>query len=360
MKNLEPRAGSKSRHRKDIGRYRGLAGVAPVLVAAVLTLGVAGCAPQRQWPGPRTVAPRLDADAFITSDGTRLPLRVWPAHGRARAVIVAVHGFNDYSRAFEAPARWWADRGITVYAYDQRGFGATAKPGLWGGTDLLVGDLQAVIGAVARAHPSLPLFVLGHSMGGAVAIAALAGVASPESPVKGVILAAPAVWGGSALNPFYRLGLWLAAHIASSRKLTGEGLDITPSDNIAMLRALGRDPLVIKETRIDALYGLVHLMGVAHGLRRALRVPVLLLYGERDEVIPREPVDALALVLPARSQYVRYGAGYHMLLRDVQGRTVWRDILAWVDRQAGAGQTVTAQPGFAPTEDEARLRRTCK
>ncbi len=328
------------------------------MVLALLALVVAGCTPQRQWPAPRTTTPALTQDAFITTDGERLPLRIWPANGAPRAIIVAVHGFNDYGRAFEAPARWWARHGITTYAYDQRGFGASRMPGIWAGTDLLVDDLRALIRAVARHHPGLPLFVLGHSMGGAVAIAALAGVAPSATPVTGVILVAPAVWGGPALNPLYRVSLWLAAHVVPGRKLTGRGLDITPSDNIAMLRALGRDPLVIKETRVDAIYGLMHLMDTAYDLRRDLQIPTLLLYGERDEIIPRKPVDALALGLPAGSHYIRYGAGYHMLLRDLQGRTVWRDIVVWIQgRTAGAQVVERGQPGLTPAVDGVRRRR---
>ena len=45
-----------------------------------------------------------------------------------KAVILALHGFNDYSNAFAMPARLWAERGIASYAYDQRGFGGA--PGL--------------------------------------------------------------------------------------------------------------------------------------------------------------------------------------------------------------------------------------
>jgi hypothetical protein len=64
---------------------------------------VAACAPRLQDPGPdatRSMAPQLTADMFSTSDGVALPLRRWLPEGDPKAVVVALHGFNDYSNAF--------------------------------------------------------------------------------------------------------------------------------------------------------------------------------------------------------------------------------------------------------------------
>jgi alpha-beta hydrolase superfamily lysophospholipase len=58
------------------------------------------------------------------------------------AVIVALHGMNDYAEAFVLPAPYWAAHGITTYAYDQRGFGRTPSRGVWGGVGLMTEDLR--------------------------------------------------------------------------------------------------------------------------------------------------------------------------------------------------------------------------
>jgi alpha-beta hydrolase superfamily lysophospholipase len=177
---------------------------------------------------------------------------------------------------------------------------------------------------------------MGESMGGAVTIAALAtGVLDAD----GVILVAPAVWSRSEM-PFYQTAsLWIAAHTLPWLKLTARGLDILPSDNIEMLRALGADPLVIKETRIDAIWGLVDLMDQALAASALLDDPALILYGSRDEVIPPNATAAMLARLPpapAGSRTVAiYDDGYHMLLRDLQAPVVWRDILSWL-RDAAA------------------------
>ena len=73
-------------------------------------------------------SPTLAGDAFVAADGARLPVRSWLPKDKARAVIVAAHGFNDYSAFFASPGPWFADRGIAAYAFDQRGFGETVEP----------------------------------------------------------------------------------------------------------------------------------------------------------------------------------------------------------------------------------------
>lgn len=92
------------------------------------------CAPTLKIPGPHTTAPRLDEKNFITADGVTLPVRIWkPTFTRPRAVLVALHGFNDYGKFFDTPGSYLANEGIVSYAYDQRGFGGAPHRGFWAG-----------------------------------------------------------------------------------------------------------------------------------------------------------------------------------------------------------------------------------
>ena len=322
------------------------------LVVSLAMLAVANCAPRVQTFGPDVGEAHLLADAVITRDGRRLPLSHWPVDGKARAVLVALHGFNDYRLSFDAAATWWAKRGIATYAYDQRGFGAASEPGIWGGKAAMAADARTVMRLVKEKHLGLPLYLLGNSMGGAVALLALADERAPK--VDGIILSAPAVWGARAMNPFYRFGLWLWAHLTPDKIVTGRDLDRLASDNIPMLRALGRDPLVIKKTRVDAVYGLTQLMGA--GLEAAIEVrpPIMVLYGARDEIIPPGPVAALARTLDASRRLAVYPNGWHMLLRDCQAEAVWRDVASWI-----TAATVPL-PSGAEVGDESAIRTTAR
>ena len=239
------------------------------VVAAFLMLSAA-CAPLTQKTGLHSAQPAIEAAYFVTTDGARLPLKVHVADA-PRAVIVALHGFNDYCTEFDMAAQWWMQHGITTYAYDQRGFGHAPGHGYFAGGDAMAADLNTITKLVKARHPNLPLFLMGESMGGAVIMDMMA---KPDAPrVDGLILAAPAVWGWRAMNPALKTILWSAARVMPDKTFTGSGLGIRASDNIGMLRANGRDPVFIKATRVSAIYGLVGLMDEAYLAAPKLRAP---------------------------------------------------------------------------------------
>jgi acylglycerol lipase len=283
--------------------------------------------------GNQSMTPQLQGDAFVTRDGLRLPLRHWDAI-QPRAIILALHGMSDYSNAFDEPAKQWTASGITTLAYDQRGFGSGPNPGLWAGSDVMRSDLFDFVAAAKVRYPGLPIFVLGESMGGAVILSALA--ASDMPPVTGVILVAPAVWARSDMPLSYRVALFLAAHLAPGLILSNSAashvVTIVPSDNVAMLRALGRDPLFQKQTRPDTLYGLVNLMDEARAAPEKIAVspPLLLLTGKKDQIIPPAATEGVIAALGPRAAVRRYDNGYHMLLRDLEGPMVNKDVADWV------------------------------
>lgn len=297
----------------------------------LLGLLLVGCTPVMMVPGPSTSAAHLTADSFITADGAQLRLSRWPV-SHPKAIVIALHGFNDYRRFFSAPGEFLQKQQIYSYTYDQRGFGENASPGLWAGNDAYVDDLKLLVHLLTAEHPNLPIYLLGESMGGAIIIDAMSRADKPA--VAGVILSAPAVWGRKTM-PWYQTSLlWTLSHTMPWLSLTGKGLDIMPSDNIEMLRALGRDPWIIKETRVDAIYGLTNLMDAALAAADKLEADTLLLYGEKDQIVPRAPTQQFVQGLLHKQQgkhtIAYYENGYHMLLRDLQAPVIWQDIAHWV------------------------------
>jgi acylglycerol lipase len=310
-------------------------------------------------------AARFTASEFIAADGTALPLRKSLPKGDVKAVILALHGFNDYSSAFEMPAKVWAERGIATFAYDQRGFGAAPGRGLWAGGATLAADALVASRILRALYPGRPIFLLGESMGGAVSVVVATGAAGlPTASVDGVILSAPAVWGRPTMEIIPKLVLWAGVRLFPAMVLSGRGLGIMASDNLPMLRALSRDPMVIKTTRVDAIYGLVNLMDLALAAAPRLDVPLLLMYGAHDEVIPPDAVRAFVAELPrdrADRRLAFYRQGYHLLLRDLEGAVVASDIASWIygrtaplpshaDRIESAGPQPPANPPAWPPE----------
>lgn len=284
-----------------------------------------------------TESPYLSSDAVILDDGARLPMRAWLPIGKPRAVILALHGFNDYSNAFAGPGEKLSRHGIATFAYDQRGFGRAPGRGRWPGAFRLDADLAGVSRLLRQRYPGVPLYILGESMGGAVVITAVAGTAGAPKPVcDGIVLVAPAVWGRATMNVVERVGLWTGNALFPGLTLTGRGLNITPSDNGPMLHALAADPLVIKETRVDTIKGLVDLMDLALASASRLKgVPMMLLYGQHDEIVPHTPTRLFITRLPAPqradSRIALYEHGYHMLLRDRDAQAVIDDLATWLD-----------------------------
>lgn len=322
-----------------------MSGYSRILII-VLSVWIWGCVPAVHKPGDAVTAPMLLDGHYITPDGAQLPLRYWsPEQDGPEAVLIALHGFNDYSRFFEGPGEFLKTRGIASYAYDQRGFGAAPSRGRWSDIHAYTEDLNQFIRLVRSKHPGLPVYLLGESMGGAVAIAAMAQDQAAE--VDGLILAAPAVWSRETMPWYQRTLLWALSHTMPWLTLTGQGLGVIASDNIDMLIALGKDPLVIKSTRVEAIHGLTNLMDEAFYNARDISVDTLMLYGEKDEIIPPKPMyrflqEFLNTDSGAKT-IALYENGYHMLLRDLQAKVIWQDIYAWIK---------TAQPALPSGADK--------
>lgn len=303
------------------------------LIAVLMLILLSACAPGIYKPGPFVTVGRILDNRYVTPDGAELPLRQWlPKQKKAHAVLIALHGFNDYSRFLQQPGDYFSKQGIACYAYDQRGFGGSPQRGLWSGIEAYVQDLELFIHLIQLKHPGLPVYVLGESMGGAVVIAAMS--EAVKAKVAGLILVAPAVWARETMPWYQQTLLWTLSHTLPWLTLTGRQVKVMPSDNIEMLKALGKDPMVIKETRVETIYGLANLMDKAMHNAKNIDANTLILYGEKDEIIPKQPTyQFLKDVLQTRQQQKKvalYENGYHMLLRDLQAPVLWKDITAWI------------------------------
>ena len=297
-------------------------------LAGLILLLTAACA-----GGPKAPAPPLGAVALAEGQiaGAPLALSRWEA-AEPKAVILALHGFGDYAPStFEKAAPYWARRRVTVYAYDQRGHGRNPDNRIWPGAEALIADAATITQAIRKAHPGLPLYLLGHSMGGGVALAA----ADAGADIDGLILAAPAVWGGREIALPYRAAAWAGALVLPDKRWTGEGIvTIQASDNIPVLRRMGRDPLIIGAPSSREFMGLIRIMDRAVEAAPGVTRPTLVLYGDKDEVTPSAPVDAAFDALGGDKTYRRYPDGWHLLFRDLQAETVWADVANWIEEQS--------------------------
>lgn len=298
--------------------------------AGLITLTLAGCA-----AGGPLVAPEasgIEGPKLTASDGSAVPVTQWGPEA-PKAVILALHGYGDHGTStFSKAAEHWASQGIATIAPDQRGFGRNPSRGHWPGADGMIADAAAFTAQIRERQTCGPLIVLGHSMGGGVALAATA----RGAPTDGVVLAAPAIWGGDALNPFHRLLAWSVALFAPDERFSGKGVvRIQASDNIEALRALGRDPLYLSPPSAREMLGLVRITDRASDAAPIMDRPALMLLGTKDQIVPNRTVRGVFDRLSGPTKVIEYPEGWHLLFRDLQAQKVWQDVADWTLAQSG-------------------------
>nr|WP_301288438.1 alpha/beta fold hydrolase [Natronospira proteinivora] len=302
--------------------------------------------------GEGETLPRLEGHRLLAEDGYELPLSRWLPDSSPESVVLALHGFNDFRASHETVAHVLTRGGTAVYAYDQRGFGTTEQRGIWPGRDRLVDDARTALALLRDRYPEQPLYLLGESMGAAVAILALTGEQAPE--VDGTILMAPAVWARETQPWYQRLGLWLGVRLTPGMKLDSEWVAVEPTDDPTWADYWDEHPLVIHRSRMDALDGISHLMSDALAASAELPGPTLLLYGGNDEVVPPEAICNMLKTLPDPQnhhwRFAYYPEGWHFLSRDRRARETLMDMLEWQHSPTTAlpsGRELTKSAGLA-------------
>ena len=262
--------------------------------------------------------------------GRRLHTQRWLPDGAPRAAVVLAHGLAEHSGRYGELARHLTARGLALYGLDHRGHGRSEGPRAnIERFAYVVADLATLIAAIRAADPSRPLFLLGHSMGGAVALSY-----ALQSPtlLDGLLLSAPLLATDPKVPPLKRL----AGHVLSV---------VAPSAGLLTLEAaaVSRDPVVVREYENDPLvfHGaipartLVELLAALGWLAaRApeLRMPVLALHGTADRLVPLEFVAPVyeRLGSPDRTVH-RYEGLYHELFNEPERARVYADLEAWLE-----------------------------
>lgn len=265
---------------------------------------------------------------FRAADGVELFRRSWHPTGPARGVLVNLHGLGDHSGLYPALTDHFVPRGWALHALDLRGNGRS--PGRRGHIrrwSVYRDDLGRFLDQVRSEDPDGPLFLLGHSLGGIVALDFA--LAHPEG-LRGVVAAAP---------PLGRVGTsaWLLALARVLSRLwpaftLDTGLDLSGlSRDAAAREAVLADPLFHR--RASARLAAELLVAAAAVRRSAGRfpVPVLLLHGAADRmVLPDGSRAFYAEVGHPDKRYIEYPAAYHALFADLERAQVLADLEGWM------------------------------
>jgi acylglycerol lipase len=260
--------------------------------------------------------------------GLDLYAQAWLPKAAPRGVMIVAHGLGEHSGRYGRLATDLVAAGHAVYALDHRGHGKSPGPRAnIERFEHVVADFCAFAGRAARQHLDAPAFLLGHSMGGAVAFATALRM---QQSLHGLILSAPAL--GVAPPP--ALQQLLATALSSIAPNVGV-LTLEPSH-------VSRDPLVVREYVADPLVHhapvpartVVELLRAIEGfpaLAPQLRLPTLVLHGLADRLVPFAHVRPVCQSVDARWRTVRtYEGLYHEVLNEPERAQVMQDLMRWL------------------------------
>lgn len=276
-------------------------------------------------PGGR----RMRYGAFAASDDVQVPYRLWLPR-EPRAALVLLHGCCDYSGAFDAVGRKLARAGFAVLAYDQRGFGATFSRGEWTSDARLIDDVaDAARFFRTRLPPRTPLFVLGESMGGAVAIHAVASRADLD--LSGLVLLAPGALASPLRHSLYGWMIYFFRTLAGEAELVVERVDDSDLSASAAIRLLV-DPMVMRSLNAKMLQGVIALAHSAVDAARQVHIPTLTMVGAKDDLLRRDCILELHRNLAGPRAWADIEDGPHLLLHWKRGGEVLRTARRWIER----------------------------
>mgnify|MGYP004710677485 FL=1 len=258
------------------------------------------------------------------SDGAHIPLRIYPAAHQSKAAILALHGFGDSRDAWEFFAPPLSTAGIEIVAPDQRGFGATQDAGGWSSTTRMVEDVREELAWLHSRYPDLPLYVMGESMGGAVALLL---ATDPPPELSGTILLAPAIM---KIGEPWQTVLDGIDTVAPHWKLDGSAVpgERVASDNVHALRRMYFDPLTQHSSTVHPLAGLTHLMTAAFNAAPHIRTPMLMVFGGRDQFVLPPYTARFLKRLHAAVRLDEFPTAHHLISRDK--RITAQDVASWI------------------------------
>ncbi len=264
---------------------------------------------------------------LTTPDGVDLLGRQWPAT-HPRAILCYLHGMGDHSGTFAALGERLAAAGITCYAHDHRGLGGSAGPrGDVRSLDTLLADASLVLCRARAEHPTLPPFIAGLSLGGALALR----LAAREPRVAGVIALAP--WLRLRHPPSLGMTAWVlwSLLVRPARRIASPFPLSWTTDNPEALAAIQADPRWLRVFTARFYWASLRSSRRLWAELKTVRVPSLFIGAGEDRVVDDRAIRKGFGLVPCPDKTYRQIAGaWHNLVVDSRREEVAAAVREWV------------------------------
>ncbi len=263
--------------------------------------------------------------------GARLYRQAWVPDREARGAVVLAHGLSEHSSRYQHVAERLAAAGFALHALDHRGHGRSVGPRALVDVGTVVADLDTLVDSVAQ--PGAPLFLLGHSMGGLIATEY---AIRHQGKLTGLVLSAPLA-ALEAASPVTRLAARVLSAVAPRLGVVEIDSALISRDP-EVVRAYDSDPLVYRR-RLPArtVSQLATAIASLPERARAIALPVLIMYGDADQLAPPEGSVMLDSVISSRDKTLKvYDGLFHEIFNEPERDQVLDDLIAWLSARLEA------------------------
>ena len=288
-------------------------------------------------PGGHAAGIAHHTDMIKTSDGLELFSHSW-VPGKAAGVILIVHGLAEHGGRYADTAKYLAEMGWAVYASDLRSHGLSPdghRPGRVHVDDFsdYAQDVKALLKLAKSRHPDLPCVMLGHSMGGLIALNYT--LDHPDS-IDGAIISSPALGTHPDFQPPFALKMMVKVlSRLAPRALFSSGLDTNAiSRDPQVVQAYISDPLVSEKVSARWYATMMKAMADANSRAATLRIPVLLMQSGDDALVDPAATGRWADSAPDELvELVVWDGLYHEMLNEPEKDLVRTHIVNWLERK---------------------------
>lgn len=263
--------------------------------------------------------------------GANLYCQSWTPDDAPKANIILVHGYDEHSGRYAYFAEHCVNHGFAVHTLDHWGHGKSD------GTNGFVPDfsvyhdgLDALLGQMPAKQQTLPLILVGHSLGGLIGASYLL---EKQSNFAAAVLSGPAIKATEEPSSFMK---------GVSRFLS----KVAPRMGVLGLEASGvsRDPKVVADYLADPLVSgtkisarlAAEMMGNMEAVQsQAARItlPMLLLHGEEDSLTAPEGSIFLNEHIGSKEKMLKIYPGlFHEIFNEPEKDAVLTDMTDWIER----------------------------